>query len=474
MNVLLVYPWYLYSSVSTFEEPLGILYLASALLETRHKVYVADLTFKQKLNGLKEKACWADLVGISAPTPLLGTAAAVLGHIKEINPDIHSVIGGPHATADPADALRVGFDVAVIGEGEVTLVELVETIGERTPLDRVAGIAYFQGEELRFTPPRPFIRNVDEIPLPARQFIDYSRYRRLGIISMRGCPYRCLFCKPMEDKLFGKKLRKRSLESVVEEINEVIARYGNRQISFKDDTLTVNKTEWFQRLGEQLHRRSLRLSWQCSSRVDTVDFHKLKAMKEAGCRQIFFGIESGSQQILDYYHKDITVEQIVETFAMCHRVGIWPCASIMLGAPLETREDLEKTYQLVKTIKPYNWHVHVTTPICGTYLYDRARTEGRLKLEDDYSIFEPTGNLYRLRSPMKLDDLSADDIAEYRNRINRYMKFRVLLRTLLDLTLWKEFLLSRGLRTIAYNFFLRHFNIISRLASRWEYKLHNS
>ncbi len=465
MNILLVYPWYPYSSVTTYEEPLGLLYLAAVLEKAGYNVKVADLTFTRKLDGLETMARWADMVGISAPTPLFGTAAAVLRFIKKSNPDIRSVIGGPHATAAPEDVLSHGFDLAVIGEGELTLADLVETMGRGGSLEAVPGIAYRTQDGLHFTPSRPFITDLDEIPLPARQFIDYTRYRRLGIISMRGCPFRCLYCKPVEEKLFGKKLRKRSLEGVVEEIDMLMTSYGNRPISIKDDTLTVNKTEWFERLGEQLQRRKLRVNWQCSSRVDTVDFNKLRAMKKAGCRQIFFGIESGSQKVLDYYHKDIKVKQIVETFARCNSVGIRSCASIMLGAPIETRQDLEKTYQLVKSIKPFNCQVHVTTPMWGSYLYDQARAENRLSSETDYSFFEPTGNIYRLTLPMKLDHLTAEDIAEYRDHINKSMKFRLLLNCLIDPRLWKEFILSRGMRTIAFNFIKRHFNLFKRRRS---------
>jgi radical SAM superfamily enzyme YgiQ (UPF0313 family) len=466
MNVLIVYPWYRYASVVTFEEPLGILYLASALLKAEIKVKVADLTFKRSLEGMETMAGWADVLCVSSPTPLFGTAVDVLNYVKESNPGIRTVIGGPHATAEPEDALSHGFDVAVIGEGEETIVELVETMGRGGAVEKVPGVAFMQDDALHFTGPRPFVTNLDEIPFPARQFIDYSQYRRLGIISMRGCPHRCLYCKPMQDKLFGKKLRRRSMENVVQEIEELIACYGNRTVGFKDDTLAVHKTEWFEKFGEELHNRNLRPNWQCNSRVDTVDFEKLKAMKAAGCTQIFFGIESGSQRILDYYKKDITVERIAETFANCHHVGIRPCASIMLGAPPETREDLEKTYQLVRTIKPFNWHVHVTTPICGSYLYDRAKSEERFGQETDYGVYEPTGNLYRDHMPMKLDNLSMDDIAEYRNRINNYMKFRVIFRVLMSPVLWKDIVVSPALRTIAYNFMFRHFRPFKGSRSR--------
>jgi len=459
MNILLVYPYYAYATVSTFAEPLGVLYLASALLKAGYNVDVADLTFNQKMDGLDEKVRWADLVGISAPTPLFGTADTVLQHIKKIQPDIPCIVGGPHATANPFDAMQAEFDVAVIGEGEVTIVELAKAFEQKKPLETVDGIAYLSGNEVKLTAMRSFIPNLDEISFPARQFIDYSRYRSLGVISMRGCPYRCLYCKPVEEKLFGKKLRKRSIDNIIKELDELIDCYGNQQINFKDDTLTVNKKEWFEQLGEHFKSRGIRLAWQCSSRVDTVDGEKLQAMKDAGCRQIFFGIESGSQRILDYYRKDITVEKIVETFELCHRVGVHPSASIMMGAPMETREDLEKTYELVKIIKPFTWHVHVTTPICGSYLYEQALEDKRLNIEKGYGGFAPTGNMYRLNLPMKLDNLSVNDIAEYRNRINRYMKFRVLLQSSVNPSIWKELLVSKGMRTIAYNFLKRHFKV---------------
>lgn len=459
MNILLIYPYYAYATVSTYAEPLGVLYLASALLKAGYNVDVADLTFNHDMEGLDAKVRWADLIGISAPTPLFGTADTVLQYVKKVRPDIPSIVGGPHATANPLDALQAGFDIAIIGEGEATIVELAEALENRKPLEAVAGIAYLRDNEMRLTAMRSFISDLNEIPFPARQFIDYSRYRSLGIISMRGCPYRCLYCKPVEEKLFGKRLRKRSIDNVIDELDELIDRYGNQQINFKDDTLTVNKTEWFEQLGGHFKGRNVRLAWQCSSRVDTVDREKLQAMKEAGCRQIFFGIESGSQRILDYYRKDITVEKIIETFALCHRVGVSPSASIMMGAPMETREDLEKTYALVKIVKPFTWHVHVTTPICGSYLYEQALADKRLNMEKGYGAFAPTGNIYSLNLPMKLDNLSVSDIAEYRNRINRYMKFRVLLQSSVDPCIWKELFVSRGMRTIACNFIKRHFNI---------------
>jgi hypothetical protein len=135
--------------------------------------------------------------------------------------------------------------------------------------------------------------------------------------------------------------------------------------------------------------------------------------------------------------------------------------------------DLHPRKNLIRLVEALNWHIHGTTPICGTFLYDRAKAEGRLNLDVDYRTYEPTGNLFRLHLPMKLDHLSIDDIAIYRNRINRHMKFQLLLNCLVYPRLWKEIFLSRGLRTIAFNFIRRHFKLFNRTASRQAQMLHS-
>ena len=462
MKVLLVYPCYPVAAVTTFEEPIGVLYLAAALERAGHDVVVEDMTFRSDPACIDHRIKWAECVGISSSSLLFNSALAILKRVRQFAGLRPVVLGGPHATAEPAHVLAEGFDVAVIGEGETTIVDLVDAFSSGGDLATVQGIAYRQGEEFIRTPPRRFIPDLDEIPFPERRFIDYSRYRRIGLISMRGCPYQCIYCKPIEDVLFGHRLRCRSVENVIAELDEVFARYGNRQISFKDDTLTINRTNWFERLEEAFRAKGIRLTWQCSSRVDTIDRAKLKAMKRAGCRQIFFGIESGSQRILDYYKKGVTVSQTVEAFDLCREVGIRACASIMLGAPDETPAELEATYRLVKRLRPFNWHVHITTPICGSHLYRWARENKRLAKELEGAkpcpeAFSPTGNLYRQYLPMRLNHLSMKDIAACRDRINQFMKYRVLLKCLCSAAMWRELFSSRGMREIAANYMRRHF-----------------
>ena len=179
MNILLVYPWYRYASVVTFEEPLGILYLASVLMKAGYKVKVADLTFQRKLEGLEAMARWADVVGVSSTTPLFGTAVEILHYIKKSNPGIRTVVGGPHVTADPDDALSRGFDVAVIGEGEYSFRDLLRGI-EKNDFSELNGIAFRKNGKVKVIPKTEFIDNLDELPFPARHLLPMNKYFEIG------------------------------------------------------------------------------------------------------------------------------------------------------------------------------------------------------------------------------------------------------------------------------------------------------
>jgi radical SAM superfamily enzyme YgiQ (UPF0313 family) len=309
---------------------------------------------------------------------------------------------------------------------------------------------------------RPFIRDLDKIAFPVREWVDYTAYRRIGLMATRGCPYHCLFCKPMQDRLFGKKIRFRSAENVAEEIEPLARAYPKKVFTFKDDMLTVNGTSWFRELSEQFAARRIRVRWQCNSRVDTVDEEKLSFMKEAGCYHIYFGVESGSQRILDFYRKGTSVKKAIEAFDQCHKLGILPNASVILGAPEETREDMEQTFHLMKRLRPYKWLVHVATPFPGNYLHEYARGHGLLSHHFLQGSLVSSANPYEGKFPMKLKYLAPEDILEVRRKIDRHMKRRFLLRSLLMPSLWRELITSSGLRREAMRSLRKHFNPLRR------------
>ncbi len=429
MKITLIYPRFKYENVSNIEEPLGILSIAAVLKKANYPFVLHDLTFAKDLDILKKDIGESDLVGFSASSPLFGIAKEVLAYAKKINPKIKSVIGGPHPTQDPRDSLEGGFDFAIIGEGEMTILELVKGLEEKR-LHNVRGIAYRdEGNNIRMNSPQEFISDLDAVPIIDRKLIDYSKYFTFGMMATRGCPFNCFYCKPMQDKLFGNRLRKRSIPNIVDEMEQLHGIDKNKVIYFKDDTLTMCSSDWFRGMRDELKKRKLKIKWGCNARVDTVDKEKLELMKEAGCTGLSFGVESGSQKIIDFYNKGIKIEQAIDTFNLCRKLKLRTLAFIMLGAPIETREDLEMTYQLVRRIKPDQWLVCVTTPFPGNYLHEYAKNKMIIKISN-YIEYDNARNSRDLNLPMELEYLHKDDIEEYRDKINHYMVRRIILMRL--------------------------------------------
>ena len=427
-SVLLIYPRYKYLLASSLEEPLGLLYVASALQEAGWQVHLVDLTFEKNLSRVAELLEHKPVaVGMSVTSPILDRAEEVADFIRKRNPSLPIIMGGPHATAYPEGGLARGFDYCLVGEGEEAVVSLLDGIrgGDVT---HVRGLAYRSASgEIQKTPP-VYIKDLDALAFPDRSLLDYGKYEKVGFITTRGCPYNCFYCKPMQDKLFGRKIRRRSPANVVQEIARVTEQIGKRLIQFRDDTVTIGGLEWFTEFN-RLIKASVPggISFQCSSRVDQVTDENLKLMKKAGCVQIFFGVESGSQKILDFYRKGTTPAQAVEAFRLCKKHKIQAVAAIMLGAPEETLEDVKLTYELVKKIKPDNWIVYTTTPFPGNYLYEYARENNLLRVSKSEE-FDNAMNKRNRFLPIKLKYLSGEDLRKYSNKIDRYMFLHTVLR----------------------------------------------
>lgn len=428
-SVLLIYPRYQYRLASSLEEPLGILYVASALTSAGYGVDVVDLTFDKDLSrvseSLERKPLW---VGMSVTSPLLDKAVEVLRFVRSQAPDVPVVAGGPHASAFPEGALTSGFDYAVVGDGERAAVEFTDGM-ELNDLSGVSGLVYRCAEDGGICKNPPFFtKDLDTLPFPDRSYLDYRKYEKVGFITTRGCPYNCFYCKPMQDKLFGRKIRRRSPENVVREIEDVYRVLGRRMIHFRDDTITIGGLEWFSAF-ERLVRERIPggIRFQCNSRVDQISEEKLALMKKAGCAQIFFGVESGSQKILDFYRKGTRPEQAVEAFRLCKKYKVQTVAAIMLGAPVETVEDMKLTYKLVRRIKPDNWIVYTTTPFPGNYLYDYA-VQNKLLRVSRSEEFDNAMNKRNGFMPLELKNITQKDLRRYTNKIDRYMLLFSLLR----------------------------------------------
>lgn len=422
MNALLIYPRFKYENAGGVFAPLGLQYIAAAVKEQGHEVSLIDMTFQDKLviseNQLKD----VDVVGISFSSPLASRAYQVLESIKRIKPDLICIAGGSHPTISPEECLIRGFDIAVLGEGEHTINDLLEKLEASEDLNAVDGIAFLKDGKIILTKPRPFISNLDDLPFPARELVDMDAYLKSGsgftVIASRGCPYNCLFCKPMQDKLFGKKIRRRTVINVVNELEGITqkGKKAKRVVTFVDDTLLCSK-DWVLSFCDEIKKRRLRLKWACQARADNINREILEAIKEIGCFHISIGVESGSQKILDFLRKGIRVEDSMNALNLCHKVGINTHAYIIIGSPMETKNDLEATINLIKRTSPCSLQVARLTPIPGSDLYDYAVKHDLINVKalEEYDYYS-TGY------PLRLSYLSRVDLDRFSRIINGIKK----------------------------------------------------
>jgi len=383
--------------------PLGIQYLASYLEANKIKTDVIDLTFidwNDYESILKETK--PEFIGFSVQTPIAEQGLKAIEIAKKVSPISKIIIGGAHATVDSDKLLNnKNIDFVVVGEGEKAIVKIIN--GEiKSKL--------VNGEH---------IENLDELPFPKRDLMNYSKYIKMyhsmELIISRGCPYNCMFCQPTQRRLFGDKVKVRSSENVIKEIQEIIKAYGKDFIFyFLDDTFTWD-IKWLERFCRLV--KPLNIYWKCSTRVDVIDEKKLKMMKDSGCVFINYGVESGSQRILNFMRKGITVEQIKEAFRITHKVGLLCLAFIIIGTPTETKEDLEMTVNIIKEIQPDGVQVSIMTPLIGTDLEKYCLEHGILNIKN-LSEYHYCANEY----PIKLDNLTKEDLKFYREKILNVLK----------------------------------------------------
>ncbi len=392
MDVLLLNPYdenAVKNGLGLVTPPLSLMYLASALEEDSFKVRIHDDDLLQK--GYYKFADLASrldprIIGVTATTSTIGTTLNYLQIIKKKLPDVLTVIGGPHPTFMPQKTLESGVvDVVVQGEGEVTLKELAGN----PDLSMVRGITYQDHGRLRMNPPRPLIKDLDGLPFPARHLVPFESYgASCGVITSRGCVYNCGYCS--SSLIMGKKFRSRSPQNVVDELEELVDQYGVRDLAFMDDTFLLNK----KRAGDiarQIKSRGLDVSFVASSRVDSVNQDLLFKLKEAGMNTLYYGVESGSQRVLDLMKKGITLKQAESAVKSAKKAGLKVLTSFILGYPGETREDLDKTIDFSIKLDPDYSQYSILTPFPGTPIYQDLKERGLIDTEDwkEYTVMKP-------------------------------------------------------------------------------------
>lgn len=371
---------------------MGLLMLGAVLRKAGHLVCIVDasaqgLGYEETLEEVKKFQ--PDIIGLTAVTPSIIKTVKLASIIKKVYPEIPIIIGGPHFTAVPEQTLMdySVFDYGVVGEGEDTLIELVESLSaDKTP-SHVAGVAFRGDRGIRFTPPRQPIKDLDSLPFPAWDLLDgfpsryhpalfkYKKLPSTHIISARGCPNRCIFC---DTSVFSREIRFHSSEYVLDIIGYLIKNFGIKEIIFEDDQFLIKKKR-VARICEGILKAKWDISWCCSGRVNSVNNPELlNLMKRSGCWQISYGIESGNQKILDFAKKAITINQIEKAVRLTHEAGILSKGYFIFGLPYETEETMKKTIRFARHIPLNDISAFTLTPFPGSEMYDIAEQHGTI------------------------------------------------------------------------------------------------
>jgi radical SAM superfamily enzyme YgiQ (UPF0313 family) len=405
--------WSSKSVSRTFSEPLLLAYsTAVAEKETTAEVKLVDALaegwnwrdFESYINKFRP-----DITVIETSTPSFENDKKSFKIIKKSGSKLMMV--GTHSSVFPIDVLKkYPVDIVGIGEFDYTVADVINNINS---LNKVKGIAYKMNKKVIVTKSRSLIENLDELPFPARHHLDMSKYRESNttnssiarILSSRGCTGRCIFCV-WNSVLFQKRFRARSAKNVINEIDFLIDKYGVKYIYIDDDTFTIDKKRVFE-ICDLMKKKKInkKISWGTLSRVDTIDAKLLKAMKEAGCDLIVYGIESGSQDILNKMKKGITLDIIREIVKETKKNKIRVHATFMFGAPGETKETIRKTIDFAKELDPDTAQFPICMPYPGTEFFDMAVKHNWLKIKDWSNFHSATDE-----AVIEYDDLKKEDL----------------------------------------------------------------
>jgi radical SAM superfamily enzyme YgiQ (UPF0313 family) len=399
MDILLTHGYFLYEDPKELQimkpyPPLGILYICSHLRKKGLDAQVFDSTFSSR------QALWdvlrqgpPSVLGVYANLMTRSNVVEILGAAKEAG--WRTIVGGPEPGAYVQQYLAAGADVVVIGEGEITLEELVPALRSHgfDNLHRIEGIAFLapDGSPVRTTP-RQQIKDIDAQPWPARESIDLARYVEVwrqhhgmgsvSLITARGCPYHCRWCS---HEVFGKTHRRRKPASVADELEWLINRYQPQMAWMADDVFTIHHG-WLFQYAAELKRRGLKLPFECISRADRLNLQVVETLADMGCFRVWIGSESGSQRILDAMERGVTVEQVQTAVALCRSAGIQTGMFLMWGYEGEELSDIEATVEHVKKSDPDIFFTTVAYPIKGTpYFSEVEERVENLKLWQESS-----------------------------------------------------------------------------------------
>ncbi len=363
--------------------PLGLLYLSAYLKQNGRSVEVYDTTFStydRLIAHLDAKK--PDVLGIHCNLLTKYTVLKLIRYCRQKN--IVSILGGPDAATQTDEFLSFGADIIIKGEGEVTLLTVLNTL-EKSSRHRLHGISnVFFKDESGLTVRNDIVADknrLDDFPFPDRRAIDLNAYldiwqkhhgqRPVSLITARGCAFTCKWCS---HSVYGWTHRRRSPENVVAEIKQIMADYQPSQLWFADDVFTVNK-RWLQKFHSQMTAADIKLPFECIARADRLDDEIALILKSLGCYRVWYGAESGSQRVLDAMSRGVTKAEIEQATRICQRHGIEAGIFVMFGYPGELLEDVYETINFVRDLQPDKFLSAVAYPLRGTTLYDEVKAD---------------------------------------------------------------------------------------------------
>jgi len=392
---------------------MGLGYLAGALLERGYQVEIFDATVEDEELPERLAERRYDVVGVSSPTPLINEAWEAAAEARQAG--AITILGGPHLTLEPEESLQqTQVDLVVRGEAEDTIIEVMQALAEdagaldsdgarrfqRQVWEKIAGVSFrAEDGEIVHAPPRPLRRDLDELPWPAYHLFEIERYTNLQpltdglqknsrsytILTSRGCPYQCIYCsKPIT----GNTWRPRDPRQVVEEWAYLVHEMGATEIGVTDDVWNLNLERAKQICRLLIDEGLAHVPWITihGMRVDHTDAELFQLMKQAGCKRVGFGVESGNQRILDLIKKHQTLEDVYAAFANAKAAGLETMGFFIFGLPGETEETMEDTIRLALELDPDLANFMIADPLPGTELYDMVKREGRFLARDYHDL----------------------------------------------------------------------------------------
>lgn len=385
-NITLVMPnfnWKVEFDVSN-DLPMGLLYIGAVLENKGFKVRIIDanaekLSMDEVVSKIME--CNSHFVAISANySPLNNLSLELSEKIKKANSKIIVGIGGNHATASYNFMLKISngyVDFILRGQGELVIPELLDALNNKEELSSVKGIAYIRKGKIVLNSNNEEIYDLDRLPIPAYHLVNMNLYDRYTLVSSRGCPYKCTYCA---SSVICSCVSYRSPENIVDEIEFLIKKYGKKFFWFSDDTFTSN-IKHTNKLLDLIIEKKIEIEWSCLTRVNKTNVDILKKMKDAGCKYVSYGVESGDIGIINKMNKNITLSEVKEALKITKEVGLDMYTFFLIGYPGENHETIKKSFDLIREIKPTGVSFAIVIPLPGTVLWEYL-------LENNYISYE--------------------------------------------------------------------------------------